>query len=106
VLDTLSMSLPGALRMVAILGGLVLFAALPADAQRELGELRLEVKDQQGAGVAAAAELTSEANQVRRNFTADADGRATAQDLPFGLYRLSVTREGFTPKVQIIEIRS
>lgn len=106
MLHTLSMSLPGALRMVAILGGLVLFAVLPADAQRELGELRLEVKDQQGAGVAAAAELISEANQVRRNFTADADGRATAQDLPFGLYRLSVTREGFTPKVQIIEIRS
>lgn len=96
----------GALRIVATLLGLLLLAALPAAAQRELGELRLEVKDQQGAGVEAAVELISDANQVRRNFTADADGRATAQDLPFGLYRLSVTRAGFTPKVQTIAIRS
>ena len=80
--------------------------SLPADAQRELGELHVEVQDQQGAPVAAAAELISEANQVRRNFSADSDGRATAQDLPFGVYRLSITRVGFAPKVQAIEIRS
>ena len=95
----------GALRTAAILPGFMLLS-LPAGAQRELGELHVEVQDQQGAPVAAAAELISEANQVRRNFSADSDGRATAQDLPFGLYRLNITRVGFAPKVQAIEIRS
>jgi hypothetical protein len=89
-----------------MLFGFVLFCCVRADAQRELGELYLEVQDQQGAPVAAEAELISEANQVRRNFSADSDGRATAQDLPFGLYRLSTTHVGFAPKVQAIDIRS
>jgi len=99
------MRLAGALRIAAILPGFMLLS-LSADAQRELGELHLEVQDQEGAPVAAAAELISEANQVRRNFSADSDGRATAQDLPFGLYRLSIAHPGFAPKAQAIEIRS
>jgi hypothetical protein len=100
------MSLSGALRVAPIFLGFVLFCCVRADAQRELGELHLEVQDQQGAPVAAAAELVSEANQVRRNFSADSDGRATAHDLPFGLYRLSTIHAGFAPNVQVIEIRS
>jgi hypothetical protein len=100
------MSSPGALRVAPIVFGFVLFCSARADAQRELGELHLEVQDPQGAPVAAAADLVSEVNQVRRNFAADSDGRATAQDLPFGLYRLSITHVGFAPKVQAIEIRS
>src|SRR3984893_17414305 len=100
------MPLAGTLRIAAILVGFTLFSVLPADAQRALGELRLEVQDQQGAPVAAAAELTSEANQVRRNLSAGSDGRATAQDLPFGLYRLSTTHAGFAPNAQAVEIRS
>src|SRR3984893_3767281 len=100
------MPLAGALRIVAILLGVTLLSVLPADAQRALGELHLEVQDQQGAPVAAAAELISEANQVRRNLSAGSDGRATAQDLPFGLYRLSTTHAGFAPNAQAVEIRS
>lgn len=100
------MSLQRALRVAPIILGFMLFCCARADAQREFGELHLEVQDPQGAPVAAAAELISEANQVRRNFSADADGRATAHDLPFGLYRLSITHAAFAPKVQAIEIRS
>ena len=99
------MFVPRSLRIAPILAFL-LFCCIRAHAQRELGELHLEVQDQQGAPVPAAAELTSDANQLRRNFSADADGRATAQDLPFGLYRLSITHAGFASKVQAIEIRS
>src|SRR5438445_12643849 len=95
----------GALRIAAILPGFMLLS-LPADAQRELGELHVEVQDQQGAPVAAAAELISEANQVRRNFSADSDGRATAQDLPFGVYRLSITRAGCAPRGPALQFRS
>jgi hypothetical protein len=56
--------------------------------------------------VAAAAELISDANQVRRNFSADSDSRANAQDLPLGLYWLSIAQVGFASKVQAVEIRS
>ena len=100
------MCLRNALRILPIFLGFIFFACFRADAQRELGELHLEVQDQQGAPVAAAVELISDANQVRRNFSSDTDGRATVLDLPFGLYRLSITHAGFAPNVQIIEIRS
>ncbi len=94
------------LRSSTILLGLVLFCALTATAQRELGELQLEVQDSQGAAVAASVELVSEANQVRRSFTTSDDGQATAQNLPLGIYRVAVTRQGFAPNVQTIGIHS
>jgi hypothetical protein len=100
------MSLPGALRLTPMVLCFVLFCCPRAGAQRELGELHLEVQDPQGAPVPAAVELISEANQVRRNFSADTGGRAAAHDLPFGLYRLSITHAAFAPKVQAIEIRT
>src|SRR5580700_11625936 len=74
VLDTLCMSRAGLLRVALLFLGLVLLCCARADAQRESGELHLEVQDQQGTPVAAAAELISEANQLRRNFFADSDG--------------------------------
>jgi carboxypeptidase family protein len=95
-----------ACRLAGLLLGFLLLSSIGAEAQRELGELHLEVQDPQGAPVAAAAELISDANQVRRSFSADSDGRATAQDLPFGLYRLTTTHAGFAPNEQTVEIRS
>jgi outer membrane cobalamin receptor len=54
----------------------------------------------------SAAELVSQANQFLRNFQTATDGRYVAQDLPFGIYRLSVTHEGFAPSTGLVEIRS
>jgi len=87
---------------------LFLFAAVTsgARAQRVRGELHIEVHDPQGAVVAPAAELVSEANQLRRTFQVAADGHYTAQDLPFGIYRLSLQAEGFAPWSNLVEIRS
>jgi hypothetical protein len=65
------------------------FAALGAYAQRSRGELHIEVRDPQGAALAAAAELISEANQFRQTFPVGMDGRYVLQDLPFGPYRLT-----------------
>ena len=70
------------------------------------GELHVEVRDSQGKEVAATAELVSEANQLRRKFQIAADGHASLQDLPFGIYRLSLTAEHFAPWNRLIEIRS
>ena len=64
------------------------------------------MQDQQGAPVAAVLELLSDANEVQRSFSADSDGHATAQDLPFGLYRLTTSHAGFAPNVQTVEVRS
>src|SRR5258708_36905765 len=77
-----------------------------ARAQRARGELRLEAHDPQGAAVSPAGELTSEANGIRRIFVVGADGRHVAQDLPFGVYRLSLQAAGFAPWSDLVEIHS
>jgi hypothetical protein len=93
------------MRAIRIFALLTLCAA-GARAQRVRGELRLEVHDPSGNGVAPSGELVSEANGVRRNFVAGTDGRYIAQDLPFGVYRLSLQAEGFAPWSDLVEIRS
>jgi hypothetical protein len=82
------------------------FFANPLRAQRVRGELHIEVRDSQGASLAAEAELLSQANQVHRTFQIALDGRYTAQDLPFGIYRLTVRAEGFAPWTNLVELRS
>jgi hypothetical protein len=80
--------------------------ALPAAAQRDRGELQVEVHDPQGATLGASGELVSEGNQFHLNFTIGDDGRYAAQDLAFGVYRVSVSHSGFVAVVQLVEIRS
>jgi len=93
------------LRFAGILGALLACAA-SSHAQRVRGELRIEVRDAQGAALAPTGELTSEANQVRRSFVTGPDGRYAAQDLPFGVYRLTLQAEGFAAWSDLVEIRS
>ena len=81
-------------------------SVLNAEAQRVRGELRLEVRDPQGAAVSPSGELMSEANQFRRTFVAGPDGHYVAQDVPFGVYRLSLDATGFAPWSELVEIRS
>src|SRR5882762_1952880 len=88
------------------IAALLLLCALDAKAQRARGELRLEVHDPQGAAAAPSGELVSEGNQFHRAFQVLADGHYTAQDLPFGVYRLSLQAEGFAPWSNLVEIRS
>jgi hypothetical protein len=79
---------------------------LPLGAQRQLGELRLQVVDPTGAGIAASAELVSQAVQFRKTFSIGLDGQQVVPALPFGVYRLKVEREGFSTATALIEIRS
>src|ERR1700722_3600076 len=85
---------------------LLFSVAQVARAQRVRGELHVDVHDSQGAAVAATAELVSDANQVHRSFQIAADGRSTVQDLPFGVYRLTLRAENFAPWNKLVEIRS
>jgi hypothetical protein len=95
-------------RFIWIVGclGCMWFLAQPAAAQRDRGELQIEVRDPQGAALSASGELISEGNQVHLEFTVGDDGRYSAQDLAFGVYRVSVSHSGFLPAVQLVEIRS
>jgi hypothetical protein len=95
-------------RFVRIIGlmSCVWFFALPAAAQRDRGELQIEVHDPQGAVLSASGELVSEGNQFHLNFAVGDDGRYAAQDLAFGVYRVTVSHSGFVPAVQLVEIRS
>jgi len=70
------------------------------------GELRLEVHDPSGNAVSPSGELISEASGVRRTFIAGPEGRYVAQDLPFGVYRLSLQAAGFAPWSDLVEIHS
>jgi TonB-dependent Receptor Plug Domain len=88
------------------IAGLFFLCVWCAEAQRVRSELRLEVHDPQGAAVAPSGELVSEANQFHRTFQVLADGHYVAQDLPFGVYRLSLHAEGFARWSNLIEIRS
>ena len=77
-----------------------------AFAQQGKGELRLAVKDPSGAGMAATAELVNLAADTRESVDLPPDGRYSFRNLPFGIYRLAVSRANFTPSIERIEIRS
>lgn len=86
--------------------GFVLLFVLGQFSQTNTGELRLTVTDQAGLPLPGAVELVSESNQLRQTVDTDTRGRAIARRLPFGRYRVVVTREGFAPFTGLTEIQS
>ncbi|HYL83520.1 MAG TPA: TonB-dependent receptor [Candidatus Angelobacter sp.] len=84
----------------------LLIGSRPLHAQRARGELRIEVRDSQGAALAPNAEFVSSANQFRRSFQVSPDGRYIVQDLPFGIYHLTLTAKGFADWTDLVEVSS
>jgi hypothetical protein len=76
----------------------------PAQSQR--GQLRLEVRDAQGAGVVASGVILCEGNDFQRTFRVAAEGNYLLQDLPFGMYRLSLSADGFATWSEVVEVHS
>ncbi len=70
------------------------------------GELRLTVTDASGSRLQSGVELVSEANQFRERLETDAQGILVAKRLPFGLYSVAVTRDGFATFAGLVEIQS
>lgn len=85
---------------------LICASVAESNGQRVRGELRIEVRDPQGATLGADAELLSEGNQFRRTFVVGVNGNYVAQGLPFGVYRLSLRAKGFAPRTELVDIRS
>lgn len=85
---------------------LLLLSTVLAWGQVDKGELRLAVSDSTGLALPSSGVLVSNASQTRREFKTDDTGHFTFQHLPFGIYRMTVERAGFTPASSLIEIRS
>ena len=77
-----------------------------AFAQQGTGELRLAVKDASGAPMPARAGLVSQATHTEQTVDTSADGRYSFKNLPFGFYRLLVSKPGFASSSELIEVRS
>jgi hypothetical protein len=88
------------------LRSLPLAIAIPLFAQRDTGELRLTVRDPAGASLEARIELASQVNQFSRAAVTNSAGLYIARRLPFGLYHLRVSRDGFASHAEVVEVRS
>lgn len=86
-----------------------LFAFLLAAAQfaqSATGELRLTVTDAGGLSLQSHVRLSSEANQFEESVETSAGGTLVARPLPFGRYRVEVSRDGFAPFTTLLDIQS
>ena len=75
-----------------VFSSLVLLGAVVLDAQRPAGEIHLQVKDPSEAAVQASGRLQSLADRLGRSFHTDGQGRYTFESLPYGRYRLEVSK--------------
>ena len=70
------------------------------------GEIRLTVKDPSGAAMEVAGKLENVAGGAERTFTTNAEGTYALPNLPFGRYRLTVTKDGFAKQSFVIHVQS
>ena len=81
-------------------------AAFRLEAQRPSGEIQLEVKDPSGAAVEASGRLRSLTGAADLNFKIDPQGKYRFTNLPFGRYRLEISKEGFASQTSLIDLQS
>ncbi len=94
--------------VAALLCPILLHAQAQAPAgQSAVGQIRIEVKDPSGAALEASGKLESlAAAGVQRSFQTDAQGAYTLEGLPFGRYRLEVSKTGFATQSVLIDVQS
>ena len=74
--------------------------------QRPAGEIRLGVKDPSGVPMQASGQIQNPGSGVDRSFETDAEGSYTFEDLPYGRYRLVVSKSGFSTQTVLVDVRS
>ena len=84
----------------------LLLVTLPLLAQSNVGELRIKVIGPDGLPLKARIDLSSDGLQFHRSFFTDESGQVSARNLSYGLYRLRVQSESFSPYDGIIEMHS
>jgi outer membrane cobalamin receptor len=80
--------------------------ALAQFTQAQTGELRLTVVDAAGLPLIARVELVSEATDYRETRDTADDGSLSARRLPFGPYRVIISRDGFASVTDRVAITS
>jgi len=88
------------------MAGALFFAALALHAQAPAGEIRVQIKDPSGAAVEASGALESLPPGVQRAFQTDAQGTFTLPSLPFGRYKLQISKPGFVTQSVSIDVRT
>jgi len=82
------------------------FAALTLFGQSPEGEIRVQVKDPSGAAMEVSGKMESLPSGMTRSFRTDAQGTYTLVRLPFGRYRLEVSKDGFATQTALIDVQS
>ena len=85
---------------------LALLLAAGQFGQTNTGELRITVTDATGLPLPGPVEVASEANRFRQRLDTSDSGVLIVRRLPFGTYRIGVSRDGFAPASVIVEVRS
>ncbi len=83
-----------------------LFFTILLHGQNPTGLIQLVVKDPSGAAVQAAGQLEAVGGGVNLRFQTDAQGQYIFASLPFGRYRLEVSRTGFNSQTEQIDVQS
>jgi len=84
----------------------LLFAVLTLHGQNPSGEIRVQVKDPSGAAMQASGKLEGMAGGVVRDFQTDTQGVIVLANLPYGRYRLEISKGGFVTQYVQIEVQS
>jgi len=93
--------------LILILAGVLCLIQAPlANAQTQRGQIKIEVHDPGGATVSAHGLILSTGNEFQRTFEVSSEGHFTVQALPFGVYRLDLTAEGFATWTEVVEVHS
>jgi outer membrane receptor protein involved in Fe transport len=89
-----------------ILCATAVFCVAASHAQTSAGQIRLDVRDASGAAMRASGKIRNAAAGLNRGFQTDARGLCTFQGLPYGRYRLEISRSGFATQVVWIDVPS
>ena len=84
----------------------LLFFLTAIGAQPPRGEIHLQVKDPSGAPMEASGRLENVGGSVARDFRTDSQGNVVLGNLPFGRYRLQISKSGFTTQSLAINVQS
>src|ERR1700722_11912866 len=87
--------------------GAVLLAFLGTiAAQQPTGEIRLDLRDPSGAAVQASGVLRNAAGGPAQSFETDSQGSYRFQALPYGRYRIEISKTGFANLTLSIDVQS
>src|SRR5271165_802840 len=84
----------------------LLVCSFSALGQVNTGELRLKVTDFTGASLQASVTVLSQGNQYRAVLTTDVQGSADIHRLPYGVYLITVEKQGFSSISNVLQVGS